>query len=115
NLAALEGAELVNHEDAIEVIVLVLDGHGQQSIGFEFERFAMFIQSAHANTFRALDFLTYARKRQATFLPHLHAFQLRDFGIDEDTEVAGRVLFRSEERRVGEEGRPASWAPPYYK
>src|SRR5687768_2669786 len=54
----LQRADLVDHQDTVQVIGLVLDGDGQKPGGFELERLARGIERADAHVLGTLDLFT---------------------------------------------------------
>src|SRR5690606_15593916 len=92
HLAALERAQLVDHQHAVQVIELVLDRDGQQAVRLELERATVSIEGAHRDALGALDLFTHPGEREASLAPRLRAARLDDLGIDEDPEIARLVL-----------------------
>ena len=61
----LEDAHAVDHEDAVEVIVLVLDGYGEEAVGLELERLAVAVERPDGDGPRPLDVLADAGEGEA--------------------------------------------------
>src|SRR5690606_10578282 len=86
--AALERTELVDHQHAVQMVVLVLDRHGEQTFGLELEGLAIDVESPHPNALGALDFFGAAWKGQTTLLVALRAGGIEDLRIDENHQIA---------------------------
>src|SRR5262245_5704114 len=85
--AALEPADAVDEEDAVEVVDLVLEAHRLEPLGLDLERVAVEIGRAQAHALGALDVGLEVRNREAAFVPADLALGLDDLGVHEDARV----------------------------
>ena len=82
---ALQAGEVVNEEDAVQVVDFVLDADAKQAFRFGFATCAAEVVVGIADGFRTFDVGKLAGQRQATFLPDGSFCAVADdFGIDED-------------------------------
>src|SRR6185312_302497 len=65
---AFQRRQVIDEDLADQMVHLVLDAHGEQAIGFEFERLAGDVLRAHADPLLAFDVGIHAGERQAAFL-----------------------------------------------
>ncbi len=91
---ALEAAEAVNEEDAVEVVDLMEHGAGQQFRTFYFKYFPFDVLRTDFNPCITLDFLVDIRKAEAAFLFELLTAAIDDLGVDKD-ELIFRSLFKA--------------------
>jgi hypothetical protein len=85
---------VVDHQHALEVIVLVLDGDGEQALRLELERLALAVLRPDTDALCTVDLLVDAGERQAPLLPRHLARPLDDLRVDEDRQPARLVLGR---------------------
>ena len=91
---ALEAAEAVDEEDAVEVVDLMEHGAGQQFRTFYFKYFPFDVLRTDFNPGITLDFLVDIRKAEAAFLFELLTAAIDDLGVDKD-ELIFRSLFKA--------------------
>src|SRR3954470_8444234 len=77
----LQLRQVLDEHLALEVIHLVLNAHGQQTLGFEREGIPVLIERAHFHPFSALDQLVDTGHGEAAFLDVGYAGRLDDFRI----------------------------------
>ena len=83
---------MIDHQHAVEVIGLVLDGDSEQPLGGELDLFSLFVGGNDGDLLRSLDFLVDTGKGKTTFLPEELAFASLDLGVDENPELT-RIIF----------------------
>src|SRR5258708_14747452 len=89
---ALEAAEAVDEEDAVEVVDLVLHGAGEKLFTFDLEPVSVDILRADLDLGGAMDLLANLGEAEATLFFELLALALDDLGIDEDELLFGILL-----------------------
>src|SRR3569833_2339022 len=65
---ALQARQVVDEQHAFQVVHLVLDAHGVETLGLLFDRLALIVQVGQPDLGRALDRVIDLRHRQAAFL-----------------------------------------------
>jgi len=86
----LQLGQVFDENLALEVIHLVLDANGDQTIGFDLERLAVSVESAYPYPFGSLNFIVDSGDGETTFFQTRSAPMLYDFGIDEHLQLVVR-------------------------
>src|SRR5690606_1081436 len=90
--AALQSADAIDEEDAVEMVDLVLDADGAQPFGALLDRIAVEIEAAQQDLRVALDGRGVVGNGEAALLPGDPALALADHRIDHDPRVAAHLL-----------------------
>src|SRR5580698_6695734 len=93
--ALLERPEPINHQYALEMIVLVLDGYGQETFRFQLEPFSVAVLGLYADLLRPVNLLSSAGEAQASLVERQTPLEREDLGIDEHSKIAGLALGRA--------------------
>src|SRR4051812_15299626 len=91
NEIALQGAHVVDIQGAVEVIRLVLEGSGQQTVCGQLEPLAFGVLRTNCRLVRPGDLLAKPWDGEAPFLAGLRSFAADNLGIDHDEP--GRGVF----------------------
>ncbi len=83
---------MIDHQLAVEMIILVLNRDRQKPVGFELEGLAVRIEGAHLDAFCAVDVFTDAWEGETTLVEGGFPFGFDDLRIDEDAKVT-RLVF----------------------
>src|SRR5579885_906251 len=89
---ALDAAQAIDEEAAVEMIDLVLQRDRQQILSLDLDRLLLRRPRAHHHLFRALHLGGEIDHREAALLPEHRALGLDDLGIDELEQVLAGVL-----------------------
>ena len=81
------GNQVVDVQDAVEVVRLVLNGLGQHAVGLEAQLLAGQVLVAHADSHRAVDHAPVAGQAEAAFFNLAFAFPADDFGVDQNQRL----------------------------
>src|SRR5207344_2104391 len=90
--AAFEHAHVIDHQHAVQVVVLVLHGNAEQTVRLELYRLAALVGGANHDPLGAFDILVDAWKREAPLFPDDLALAGHDLGIDENAKVARLIV-----------------------
>src|SRR6185503_61867 len=86
---ALEAGEVVDEEDAFEMVHLVLEADREQAGNLLFVRRALFVEPAGADAVRPVDLGILVRHREAALgIGHFLVGMGDDLGIDEHARIA---------------------------
>lgn len=88
NTLALERRDVIDEELAVEMVNLVLDADGEQSVGLEFLSLAVAVECAHPHALGAGHGLVEAGHRETAFFHLLLALARENLGVD---QTEGRV------------------------
>src|SRR6266849_6493183 len=81
---ALQHAEMLDEENAVEVVDFMAEGAGEEVFATDFKKFALGVLRLDSDKLRAQDVATEAGNRKATFFFALFTFGMDDFRVGQN-------------------------------
>src|ERR1700734_2384080 len=91
----LQRPQVVDHEHPLQVVVLMLDGTGEQAFGLELEPLTRLVLRPYSHLIPPLDVFSGPGKAEATLVEDDLPLDRQDLRIHEDAEIAGLALGRA--------------------